>query len=154
MDCASTAKTLGAEDVRILYRRSIEEAPADINEVLYITSLGIGMTTGFYPVAAKGNGKLETVEAAGFYDKDAKMSISADMLVFATGQKAEDQSGIAPFEITDKGLIAVDENGAAIEGFFAGGDVINGGKTVVEAVAEGKKAAEAIIAYLEKKGVK
>lgn len=154
MDCASTAKTLGTEDVRILYRRSIEEAPADINEVLYITSLGIGMTTGFYPVAAKGNGKLETVEAAGFYDKDAKMSISADTLVFATGQKAEDQSGIAPFEITDKGLIAVDENGAAIEGFFAGGDVINGGKTVVEAVAEGKKAAEAIIAYLEKKGVK
>ena len=43
-------------------------------------------------------------------------------------------------------------------GFFddmvAGGDVVNGGKTVVEAVAGGKEAAEAMIAYLEKKGVK
>ena len=154
MDCASTAKLLGAEDVRILYRRTIEEAPADINEVFYITSLGIGMTTGFYPMEAKGDGKLETVEAAGFYDKDAKMSISADTLVFATGQVPEDQSGIAPFELTDKGLIVADEDGAAAEGFFAGGDVVNGGMTVVEAVAEGKKAADAIVAYLERKGVK
>ena len=38
--------------------------------------------------------------------------------------------------------------------FFAGGDIVNGGPTIVEAVAEGKEAAEAMIAYLEKKGVK
>ena len=56
--------------------------------------------------------------------------------------------------MTDKGLIVADEDGAAAEGFFAGGDVVNGGMTVVEAVAEGKKAADAIVAYLEKKGMK
>jgi dihydropyrimidine dehydrogenase (NAD+) subunit PreT len=37
---------------------------------------------------------------------------------------------------------------------FAAGDIVNGGKTVVEAVAQGKEAAASIIAYLEKKGVK
>lgn len=154
MDCASTAKLLGAKDVRILYRRTIEEAPADINEILYVTSLGVGITTGFYPVSASGNGKLETVEAVGFYDKSAKMNFAADTLVFATGQKAEDTSAIGSLSLSEKGLIVSDGDGFVSEDFFAGGDIVNGGKTVVEAVAEGKKAANAIKAYLEKKGVK
>lgn len=154
MDCAVTAKLLGVSDVRILYRRSIEEAPADMNEIQYATSLGIGMTTGAYPVALKGDGKLKTVEAAGFYDKEAKMSLSADTIVFATGQKAEAQSGIGALEQDAKGLIKTDENGFAGSKYFAGGDIVHGGKTVVEAVAAGKKAAAAMIAYLEEKGVK
>ncbi|MCI9595798.1 MAG: FAD-dependent oxidoreductase [Firmicutes bacterium] len=154
MDCAVTAKLLGAGDVRILYRRSIEEAPADMNEIQYATSLGIGMTTGAYPVALKGDSKLKTVEAAGFYDEEAKMSLSADTIVFATGQKAEAQSGIGALEQDAKGLIKADENGFAGGKYFAGGDVVHGGKTVVEAVAAGKKAAAAMIAYLEEKGVK
>lgn len=154
VDCAATAKLLGAEDVRILYRRSIEEAPAEMAEFEYALSLGIGITTGFYPVAIKGNDKLEVVEAAGFRDKEATMRISADTLVFATGQKAEDQKAIAAVELTDKGTIIVDDNGIAGEKIFAAGDIVNGGHTVVEAVAEAKKAAAAMIAYLEEKGVK
>lgn len=154
MDCAVTAKLLGAGDVRILYRRSIEEAPADMNEIQYATSLGIGITTGAYPVALKGDGKLKTVEAAGFYDEEAKMSLSADAIVFATGQKAEAQSEIGQLAQDAKGLIKTDENGFAGGKYFAGGDIVHGGKTVVEAVAAGKKAAAAMIAYLEEKGVK
>jgi glutamate synthase (NADPH/NADH) small chain len=47
------------------------------------------------------------------------------------------------------GLIEVDKNYAtSVKGVFAGGDAVNGGDTVVEAVAEGKKAAEAIDKYL------
>ena len=41
-----------------------------------------------------------------------------------------------------------------VEKIFAAGDIVNGGKTVVEAVAAGKVAAASMIAYLEKKGVK
>ena len=52
-----------------------------------------------------------------------------------------------------KGLIKAPK-GKAGDKYFAGGDIVNGGKTVVEAVAEGKEAAASIIAYLEKKGVK
>ena len=44
----------------------------------------------------------------------------------------------------------VKKGGKAGGKFFAGGDIVNGGKTVVEAVAEGKEAAASIIAYLEK----
>ena len=155
IDCAVTAKLLGADDVRILYRRSIEEAPANINEFHYALSLGIGVTTGLYPVAAKGTKTLlKTVEAAGFYDKKAKAEFSADTLVFATGQSPEDMSKIGDLDLDHKGRIKVKKGGKAGGKFFSGGDVVNGGKTVVEAVAEGKEAAASIIAYLEKKGVK
>ena len=156
IDCATTAKLLGAEDVRILYRRSIEEAPANINEFHYALSLGIGITTGLYPVAATGTKtKIKKVEVAGFYDNAAKAEFSVDTLVFATGQVPEDMSEIMPDAKLDprKGLIKATK-GKAGGKFFAGGDVVNGGKTVVQAVAEGKEAAEAMIAYLEKKGVK
>lgn len=155
IDCAVTAKLLGAEDVRILYRRTIEEAPANINEFHYALSLGIGVTTGLYPVAAKGTKtKMNTVEAVGFYDKKAKASFSADSLVFATGQSPEDQSELGPLELTDKGAIKVRKGGKAGGKYFSAGDIVNGGKTAVEAVAGGKEAAASIIAYLEKKGVK
>ncbi len=155
IDCAVTAKLLGAKDVRILYRRTIEEAPANINEFHYALSMGIGVTTGLYPVAARGTKTvMKSVEAVGFYDKKAKAEFSADTLVFATGQSAEDQSNIAPLDVCEKGLIKVKKGGKASDKYFSAGDIVNGGKTVVEAVAGGKEAAASIIAYLEKKGVK
>ena len=155
VDCAVTATLLGAEDVRVLYRRTIDEAPASISEFHYLLDLGIGITTGLYPVAAKGTKtKMNTVEVEGFYDKKAKASFTADTLVFATGQSAEDQEALAPVPVTEKGLIKVKKGGQASGKYFAAGDIVNGGKTAVEAVAAGKEAAASIIAYLEKKGVK
>ena len=155
VDCAVTAKLLGAEDVRVLYRRTIAEAPASIDEFHYLLSMGIGITTGLAPVAAKGTKKkLTTVEAKGFYDKKAWMTLSCDSLVFATGQKAENLEGITPMELNADGTIKVKKSGSARDKYFAAGDIVNGGKTVVEAVAGGKEAAASIIAYLEKKGVK
>lgn len=154
VDCAVTAKLLGVDDVRIMYRRSIEDAPADMNEIQYATSLGISIITGLYPVALKGDGKLESVEAAGFYDTAAEMSLSANTIVFATGQKAENQSTIGVFKRSANGCITVDDNGCAGGKYFAAGDVVNGGKTVVEAVSAGKEAAAAMVNYLNQKGVK
>jgi len=50
-----------------------------------------------------------------------------------------------------KGIIAVNENFETnIPGIFAGGDISNGGSTVVQAVADGKKAAENIDIYLDR----
>ena len=89
----------------------------------------------------------------GFYDKKAKAEFSCDALVFATGQKPEDQSAYG-VDVNEKGFVKVKKGGKAGGKFFAAGDIVNGGKTVVEAVAEGKEAAASIIAYLEKKGVK
>lgn len=153
VDCAVTAKLLGAEDVKIVYRRTIEEAPGNIEEFHYALSLGIGMTTGMAPAAIKGGKRVEAVDFKGFRDKDAKLTLSADTIVFATGQTAEDMAAVAPVAVTDKGTIKASK-GKAGGKFFAAGDIVNGGKTVVEAVAAGKEAAAAMIAYLEKKGVK
>ena len=111
------------------------------------------MTTGMAPAAIKGDKKVEAVDFKGFRDKDAKLTLSADTIVFATGQTAEDMAAVAPVTVTDKGTIKASK-GKAGGKFFAAGDIVNGGKTVVEAVAAGKEAAAAMIAYLEKKGVK
>lgn len=134
VDCAVTAKLLGAEDVKIVYRRTIEEAPGSMAEFQYALQLGIGITTGMAPVEVQGEGKAEQIVFTGFRDQNAAMQLSADTVIFATGQKAE---------------IDVPEG----ENIFAAGDIINGGKTIVEAVAGGKEAAVAIIEYLQK-GVK
>ena len=155
VDCAVSAKLLGAEDVKIVYRRTLEEAPGNMTEFHYALSLGIGMTTGMAPAAVKGNGKVEAVEFKGFRDEAAELTLSADTIVFATGQKAEEMAAVAGVKVTDKGTIAADDAGATdVEKIFAAGDIVNGGKTVVEAVAAGKVAAASMIAYLEKKGVK
>ena len=53
----------------------------------------------------------------------------------------------------EKGGVAAEEGKTNVAKVFAAGDIVNGGKTVVEAVAAGKEAAAAIAAYLEK-GVK
>ena len=155
VDCAVTAKLQGAEDVKIVYRRTIEEAPGNLNEFQYALSLGIGMTTGMAPDSIVGDGKVEAVNFKGFRDEAAKLTLSADTIVFATGQKAEDVRAIAGVDVTDKKTIAADANGITnVDGIFSAGDIVNGGKTVVEAVAAGKVAAFSIMQYLEKKGVK
>ncbi len=129
VDCAVTAKLLGADDVKIIYRRTLEEAPGNMTEFQYALSLGIGITTGMAPAAIKGKGRVKAVEFKGFRAEEDRLLLGVDTVVFATGQRA-DRTGFA-----DK--------------YFAGGDIVNGGKTVVEAVAQGKAAAAEIIAYLE-----
>lgn len=155
VDCAVSAKLLGAEDVRIVYRRTLEEAPGNMNEFQYALSLGIGITTGMAPASIEGSKKVKSVSFTGFRDEGAALTISADTVVFATGQGAEDMSKVAPVKLTEKGTIKATQNGKTNAGkYFAAGDIVNGGKTVVEAVAAGKEAGSAMIAYLAKKGVK
>ncbi len=127
VDCAVTAKLLGADDVKIVYRRSLEEAPGNINEFHYALSLGIGITTGMAP-SFIGGGKITF---RGFHDDSAHMEVPADTIIFATGQKRETL-------IPD------------VDKYFAAGDIVNGGKTVVEAVAGGKQTAAEIMEYLQK----
>ena len=140
VDCAVTAKLLGASDVRIVYRRTLEEAPGNMAEFHYALSLGIGITTNMTPAELKGSSKLEFAMFNG-RDNKSGLKLAADTIVFAIGQKAEDKESLIP----------VAPRKAKV---FAGGDFKNGGKTVVHAVKEGKVAAASIIAYLEKKGVK
>lgn len=155
VDCAVTAKLLGAEDVKIVYRRTLEEAPGNMTEFQYALSLGIGITTGMAPAELEGGDTLTAAIFEGFRDKGAKLKLEVDTIVFATGQGPEDMKGVAPVEVTEKGTIRASEAGeTSAAKYFAAGDIVNGGATVVEAVAAGKEAAASMIAYLEQKGVK
>lgn len=155
MDCATSAKLLGAEKVAIYYRRTLEEAPANMTEIQYATSLGVTISTNFAPVELTGD---KNVEFAVFKGRDGVSSakVAADTVVFAIGQAPEDMTKVASVKVTEKGTISASAKGKTnVAGIFAAGDVVNGGKTVVEAVAAGKEAAAEIINYLEKKeGVK
>ena len=133
MDCATTARQLGAEKACICYRRTIEEAPANIEEISFVREMGIPIYTGFAPEKICGeNGQVRALVAKGMKD-DNEMTLKADMVVFAIGQnQVEDY----------KSFVAGD-------GVFAGGDALHGvGITVVESVHEGKEAAYQILDYI------
>ena len=155
MDCATTAKLNGA-DTHIWYRRTIEEAPASMAEIEYALSLGITITTNFAPKKIIGNkNKVEYIVFAG-RDGKSEAKVAADHVIFAIGQKAEDISKYYEgANATGNGGIAVRKGGlTGTGGVFAAGDIANGGKTVVEAVAGGKEAAASIIAFIQKKTAK
>ncbi|MDR1815352.1 MAG: FAD-dependent oxidoreductase [Clostridiales Family XIII bacterium] len=154
MDCATTARLQGA-DVQIWYRRTIGEAPANMDEIRYALDLGIGLTQNFAPKAFTGKGGK--VEYAVFQGRDGKSEakVACDYAIFAIGQQAEDIGAVVSgAATTGKGCVAIRGGGrTSVKGVFAAGDITNGGSTVVEAVKEGKEAAQAILRYLNK-GVK
>jgi dihydropyrimidine dehydrogenase (NAD+) subunit PreT len=148
LDCAATAKLLGCKDVKIVYRRTIEKMPADAAEREYIQSLNIPIFTGFKPLEIKGeNGKVSVFKAEGMFDS-SQLELTADMVIFAVGQESEDIKIIANVEVDGKGIVITENCRTTIEDIFAAGDIVKGDKTVVQAVASGKLAAEEIEKYL------
>ena len=107
IDCAVTANVYGAKEVRIVYRRTLEEAPGQMREFVHAFERGISVTTNMAPIAVKGNGKVEFVEFEGFKNKTEKMTVSADIVVFATGQTSEAKESclISDENMNEKGLI-------------------------------------------------
>lgn len=153
MDCAATAKLAGARNVNILYRRTVEDAPAEIKEIQYVQSMGVNMITKFQPKEIVGiDGKVLSLLAEGT-DEYSELKIKADTIVYAIGQNPENVKCIADVNLTERGLIFVNESKVMTsdDGLFAAGDIVNGGKTVVEAVEQGKIVAESIIEYLSKR---
>lgn len=133
MDCATTARQLGSEKACICYRRSIEEAPANIDEISFVREMGIPIYTGFAPEKICGeNGRVTGLVAKGMKD-DNEMTLKADMVIFAIGQEQVEEY---------KDFVAGDR-------VFSGGDALHGvGITVVESVCEGKEAAYQILDYI------
>ncbi|CDI48866.1 NAD(P)-dependent oxidoreductase [Clostridium tetani] len=151
IDSAVTAKLLGAEDVKIVYRRNIEKMPSNKNERIYAHSLNIPIFTGIKPYSLIGNNeKVIGFKGVGMFD-DSSLELEADTVIFAVGQEAEDLSYIDGLKIENNEVL-VDENlNTNIEGIFACGDIIKGNKTVVDAVATGKRVATEIEEYIKRK---
>ena len=163
VDAACASLRLGAERVYLVYRRSLTEMPAVPYGRNQAKEEGVEFLLLTAPVRIKGAKKVEGLEcvkmeltapdASGRRGvkpiKGSEFLLDVDAVIVAIGQKP-DEGVLKSFGVKlEKGLIVVNENGAtSAKGVYAGGDTVNGGETVVEAVAEGKKAAAAIDKYL------
>lgn len=154
IDCAITSKLLGAEDVKIVYRRTIEKMPADKKDLAHTQEYNIPVFTGFKPHEIIGqDGKVVAFKAEGMFD-NSQLELPADTVIFAIGQASEDINNICNVDVDEKGIIKTSNYKTNMECVFACGDIVDGDKTVVYAVKTGKEAANAIEEYLEKEGAK
>jgi glutamate synthase (NADPH/NADH) small chain len=165
VDVACEARRLGATEVTMVYRRTEAEMPAYPHEVKFARDEGVRFQWLTAPVRFVGDGRVEGVEcrsmrlgepdASGRRRPDTvpgtEFVLPADTVVKAIGQqpRAELLSWIEGLEL-DGGLVRVDaETGRTSNPkYFAAGDAINGGATVVEAVRGAKLAARTIDAVL------
>jgi glutamate synthase (NADPH/NADH) small chain len=173
MDAARTALRLGAE-VYIVYRRSEEELPARVEEVHHAKEEGIQFHLLCNPVEILGDDKgwvkamrcvrmlLGEPDASGrrrpIVIPDSEFMMETDMVIMSIGTSpnpiiAKTTQGL---EINKWDCIVADEETGKTtrEGIFAGGDAVSGAATVILAMGAGKKAANAIDAYLSKQKIK
>jgi len=162
IDAAVVAKQGGAQDVYIVYRRSFNEMPAWQKERDDALEKGIHFLILSQPLDyVVDNGHLKGLKIArtelGEPDASGRRRpiivpnseyiFPVNHVIEAIGQRVDDETkkALGNVELNKNGWIKVDENfQTSIDHVFAGGDIINGGTTAVQAVAEGMKAAVAI----------
>jgi NADH-quinone oxidoreductase subunit F len=169
-DAARTALRLGAEKVTVLYRRLIEDMPADDREIKEAEEEGIEIRQLMAPVAFVGKKTVSGVrcvrmELRGFDGtgrrrprpvEGLEFVISADTVITAISQHSD-----LPFvskeevELTNWGTLVADPMSlmTSLRGVFAGGDCVRGPDVVIQAIADGKQAAISIDRYLGGSGV-
>lgn len=166
LDAARTAQRLGAE-VTILYRRKRNEMPANEEEIEETLEEGIEIKFLTTPVKAhSNNGKLNKITCQKMslskFDKSGRrkpepmegseFDIEIDTLIPAIGQKPDLSilGGNSGLKLSKWNTLEIDPETMATNkpGIFAGGDVVTGPATVLEAMRAGQIAAESIHRYL------
>jgi glutamate synthase (NADPH) small chain len=168
MDAARTAMRLGAESVRIVYRRSREEMPARAAEIHHAEQEGIELMLLTNPVRYIGNekGRLTQMECLrmelGEPDesgrrrpvpvKGSEFIIDTDLVIVAVGSGANPllTASTPDMQLNKWGYITADpETGKTTKkGVWAGGDIVTGAATVILAMGAGRKAADSIHKFL------
>jgi len=168
IDAARTSMRLGASEVHLVYRRTREDMPAQDLEIEEAVEEGLQMHFLVNPTQILGNGKVEGVELIrqqlGEFDSSARRRpspiegsefvLDADVVIAAIGQSTEvDCADGCGVEFNRNTTVQVNRQlQTTREGVFAAGDVVLGPATIVEAVAQGNKAALAIDTYLRSGG--
>jgi glutamate synthase (NADPH/NADH) small chain len=147
MDAASSLLACGVQDVYLLYRRSFTELPAWTNEIQHALKVGVHFVILTQPLDyVFENGKLKSVKVArtelGNPDASGRRApklieyseynFDADICIEAIGQKIDPTLKSAVTNRKDK--------------VYVGGDIVNGGSTVVQAVREGLDISNQILA--------
>jgi len=166
MDATRVCKRLGAEKVYCVYRRTKAESPARVEEVHHAEEEGIEFHWLTNPIEilddGKGNvrgmrcirmelgepdesGRRGPVPIAG-----SEFEFEAETVVIAIGTNANPIIGqTSKLKLNRRGYIEADENLAtSLAGVFAGGDIVTGAATVIEAMGAGRKAARGMKAWL------
>ena len=179
MDAARTALRLGADNVYIVYRRSMEELPARKEEVEHAMEEGVQFKLLNNPIEIVShnnkedpkdpkNGSIKAVKCVrmelGEPDekgrrkpvpvKDSEWELPVDTVVIAIGTSPNPliKSTTKGLEVNAKGGIVVNEDGlTSRDAVYAGGDAVTGAATVISAMGSGKVAAAAIDEQLSKK---
>jgi formate dehydrogenase major subunit len=177
IDCARTALRLGADEVRVLYRRTRVEMPANEMEIVDAIHEGVQMDFLVAPMRViESDGRVTGLECVrmelGEPDASGRRSpkpvrgsefvVECDFILAAIGQNTKVQELVdgrvphfLPFgevlNLTRWQTIQVHERTfeTSVEGLFSGGDVVTGAATAIEAIAAGRKAAYAIDKYLK-----
>lgn len=161
IDAANAARRLGAETVYMLYRRGESDISAFDFEYEHAKQEGVQFLWRRQPLAihpnAHGRLMLDTVQVQQVNGRllplpDSRFAIECDLVVPAIGQSplAELLRDLRGVEVRDGRIVADQETGqTGSPRYFAGGDCVNGGREVVDAVAGGKRAALAILKSAE-----
>ncbi len=165
MDAARTALRLGAEKVRIVYRRTMEEMPARAEEVHHAIEEGVIMECLYGPVEFTGdeNGclrgmRLQRMELGEPDDSgrcrpvcvegdQCEMPCDLAIIAVGTGPNRVLLEATPDLKLNKRGYIEVDpETGESVSkaSVFAGGDIVTGAATVISAMGAGRRAAKEI----------
>lgn len=171
MDSVRTARRLGAERAMIIYRRSIEEMPARLEEIHHAQEEGVEFIMLSNPVeyTADEKGRVNGVNVQkmrlGEPDERGRRSpvpiegaiehIDIDLAVVSVGVSPNPliHNSHPELEETAKGTLAVNDDTmqTTCSDVFAGGDIVRGGATVILAMGDGRKAAAQMDSYLQSK---
>jgi dihydropyrimidine dehydrogenase (NAD+) subunit PreT len=143
IDAAIAAVRLGASDVHIIYRRGPEQMSAFSFEYEHARLEGVKFLWNTQLTRIFGGEAVQAVELTG------SITLPVDLLVLAIGQAA--QTGVSDKVQREHGRIVIDRATGQTSNpkYFSGGDCTNGGREVVDAVADGKRAGIGIAAWLE-----
>lgn len=159
-DVARVAVRLGARDVKVVALEARDEMPAHQVEIEEAEVEGITIVHRLGPHRIVGDRHveaLETLDVSSVFDADGRFNpqtiegtekvIPCDSVILAIGQ-APDLSWLQPedgVDVSPRGTIAVDDNLAtSAEGIYAGGDVAFGPRNLIDAIADGRRAAASI----------
>ena len=164
MDCARTIKRLGAQEVKVIYRRAEEQMPAEAKEIQEAKEEGIEFLFQNNIVKILGKDKVEQLELiktelvqkegetrkVPVNIKDSNYIIDVDYVVMALGSMPDSFVNELGLELNKWGYINIDEkNRTSNPKIFAGGDIAGSKGTVAWAARSGRDAANAISEYLQ-----
>jgi dihydropyrimidine dehydrogenase (NAD+) subunit PreT len=169
IDAAIAAVRLGAADVHIVYRRGPEQMSAFAFEYEHARSEGVQFLWHVQPTSIRGDKSVEALDLTQLVSTEdgsivpqegSEFLLEADLIVLSIGQAthaaflSEHRNEEAKVEL-ERGRIVIDRATGQTSNpkFFAGGDCTNGGREVVDAVADGKRAGIGIAVWLEARHV-